>query len=99
MTKVMSAKDLILCLSGELLVDPALLVETIREEEDLTRLVRSYGAGDFTYEQVKDTLKDLFQCFIIGESQAILSLMVAHQELDPPNERERERDYERFFSK
>jgi hypothetical protein len=31
-----------------------------REEEELTRLVRSYGAGDFTYEQVKDTLKDLF---------------------------------------
>ena len=60
MTKVMSAKDLILCLSGELLVDPALLVETIREEEDLTRLVRSYGAGDFTYEEVKDTLKDFF---------------------------------------
>jgi hypothetical protein len=56
----MNIKDLILCLSGELLVDPALLVETIREEEELTRLVRSYGAGDFTYEQVKDTLKDLF---------------------------------------
>ena len=56
----MNIKDLILCLSGELLVDPALLVETIREEEDLTRLIRSYGAGDFTYEQVKDTLKDLF---------------------------------------
>lgn len=58
--KRMSVKDLILCLSGELLVDSALLVETIRGDEDLTRLVRSYGAGDFTYEQVKDTLKDLF---------------------------------------
>ena len=58
--KRMSAGNLILKLSGELLVDPALLVETIREEEDLKRLVRSYGAGDFTYEQVKDTLKDLF---------------------------------------
>jgi hypothetical protein len=57
---VMSAKDLILCLSGELLVDPALLVETIRKEEELTRLVRSYGAGDFTYSQVLDTIKDLF---------------------------------------
>jgi hypothetical protein len=60
MSRPMSAPDLIQCLAGELLVDPALLVETIREEEDLTRLVRSYGAGDFTYEQVKDTLKDLF---------------------------------------
>jgi hypothetical protein len=56
---IMSAKNLILCLSGELLVDPALLVETIREEEELTRLVRSYGAGDFTYQQVLDTLKEL----------------------------------------
>jgi hypothetical protein len=60
MFRPMSAPDLIQCLAGELLVDPALLVETIREEEDLTRLVRSYGAGDFTYKQVKDTLKDLF---------------------------------------
>ena len=60
MSRPMSAPELIQCLAGELLVDPALLVETIREEEELTRLVRSYGAGDFTYEQVKDTLKDLF---------------------------------------
>ena len=60
MSRPMSAPNLIQCLAGELLVDPALLVETIREEEDLTRLVRSYGAGDFTYEKVKDTLKDLF---------------------------------------
>jgi hypothetical protein len=60
MSRPMSAPDLIQCLAGELLVDPALLVETIREEEELTRLVRSYGAGNFTYEQVKDTLKDLF---------------------------------------
>lgn len=59
MNTIMSAKNLILCLSGELLVDPALLVETIREEEELTRLVRSYGAGDFTYQQVLDTLKEL----------------------------------------
>ena len=60
MTKVMSAKDLILCLSGELLVDPALLVETIREEEDLLRVVRSYRSGDFTYADVLDTVKDFF---------------------------------------
>ena len=60
MSRPMSAPNLIQCLAGELLVDPALLVETIREEEELTRLVRSYGAGDFTYQQVKDTLKDLF---------------------------------------
>jgi hypothetical protein len=58
--KRMSASDLILCLSGELLVDPALLVETIREEEDLLRVMRSYSAGDFTYADVLDTVKDFF---------------------------------------
>ena len=56
----MNIKDLILCLSGELLVDPALLVETIREEEDLLRVMRSYSAGDFTYADVLDTVKDFF---------------------------------------
>jgi hypothetical protein len=56
---VMSAKDLILCLSGELLVDPALLLEMVREDQDALRVIRSYGAGDFTYSQVLDTLKEL----------------------------------------
>lgn len=60
MNKPMSAPNLIACLAGDLVVDPALLVETIKEEEDLRRVVRSYGAGDFTYSQVLDTLKDLF---------------------------------------
>lgn len=59
MNTVMSAKDLILCLSGELLVDPALLVEIVKEDQDALRVIRSYGAGDFTYEQVLDTLKEL----------------------------------------
>lgn len=45
-------------LAGELLVDPLLLVEIIKEEEDLLRVVRSYGAGDFTYEEVLDAVKD-----------------------------------------
>jgi hypothetical protein len=58
--KPMSAVMLVQCLAGELLVDPALLVETIKEEEDLLRVVRSYGVGDFTYEQVLDTIKDYF---------------------------------------
>ena len=60
LSKPMSAQNLILCLSGDLLVDPALLVETIREDQDLLRVVKSYGAGDFTYEQVLDTVKDFF---------------------------------------
>ena len=55
----MSAGDLIASLAGELLVDPALLLEMVREDQDAVRVIRSYGAGDFTYEQVLDTLKEL----------------------------------------
>jgi len=58
--KPMSAVSLIQCLAGEMLVEPALMVETIKEDKDLLRVVRSYGAGDFTYEQVLDTIKDYF---------------------------------------
>lgn len=58
--KPMSAVNLIQCLAGEIEIDPALLVETIKEEEDLLRVVRSYGAGDLTYDQVMDTIKDYF---------------------------------------
>jgi len=58
--KPMSSTNLILCLSGELEVDPGLLVETIKEDSDLLRVVRSYGAGDLTYESVLDTLADYF---------------------------------------
>lgn len=55
---IMSAVSLIQCLAGELLADPALLMETIGEEEDLQRVIRSYRMGDFTYSQVLDTVKD-----------------------------------------
>jgi len=58
--KPMSATNLILCLSGEMEIDPGLIVETIKEDPDLMRVIRSYGAGDFTYEQVLDTLADYF---------------------------------------
>jgi hypothetical protein len=54
----MSAPMLIQCLAGDLLADPAIILETIKEEEDLLRVIRSYGAGDFTYEEVLDTVKD-----------------------------------------
>ena len=56
----MSAGDLIASLAGELLVDPALLLEIVKGEEEALRVIRSYGAGDFTYSQVLDTIKDLF---------------------------------------
>ena len=52
----MNGAQLIASLAGELLIEPALLVETIREDEDLVRLFRSYNAGDFTYAQVLETL-------------------------------------------
>jgi hypothetical protein len=54
----MSVSMLIQCLAGDLLADPGIILETIKEEEDLLRVVRSYGAGDFTYEEVLDTVKD-----------------------------------------
>jgi hypothetical protein len=56
----MSATNLILCLSGDMEIDPGLIVETIKEDPDLMRVIRSYGAADFTYEQVLDTLADYF---------------------------------------
>jgi hypothetical protein len=52
MNKPMSAPDLIQCLAGELLTDPALLVETIREEESALAIVRQYGRGQISYEEV-----------------------------------------------
>lgn len=60
LSKPMSATNLILCLSGELEIDPGLIVETIKGESDLMRVVRSYGAGDLSYESVLDTLNDYF---------------------------------------
>lgn len=58
--KPMSSTHLILCLSGDMEIDPGLIVETIKEDQDLMRVVRSYGAGDFTYAQVLDSLADYF---------------------------------------
>lgn len=58
--KPMSSTHLILCLSGDMEIDPGLIVETIKEDPDLVRVIRSYSAGDFTYAQVLDTLADYF---------------------------------------
>ncbi len=58
--KPMRPTHLIQCLAGELEIDPSLLFETIREDEDLLRVVRSYGEGDFTYGEVLDAVKDYF---------------------------------------
>ena len=56
----MSAATLIQCLAGDLMADPGILLETMREDPDLMRVMRSYGAGDFTYAQVLDSLADYF---------------------------------------
>ena len=56
--KTLSAAQLIQCLAGELLTDPGLLLETIKEDQDLMRVCRSYFAGDLTYSAVLDTVKD-----------------------------------------
>jgi hypothetical protein len=56
MTKPMSAPMLIQCLAGELLADPALLVETIKEDDSALAIVRQYGRGRATYEEVRDAV-------------------------------------------
>jgi len=56
MNKPMSAPDLISCLAGELLTDRALLVETIREEESVLAIVRQYGRGQISYEEVREAV-------------------------------------------
>jgi hypothetical protein len=56
--KTLSAAQLIQCLAGELLTDPGLLLETIKEDQDLMRVCRLYFAGNLSYESVLDTVKD-----------------------------------------
>jgi hypothetical protein len=58
--KPLDVVSLIQCLAGELLADPSLLFETIKEEEDLQRIIRSYRLGDFTYYEVLDSFNDYF---------------------------------------
>jgi hypothetical protein len=56
MDTVMSAEDLVLTLSGEHLVTPALIVETIKDNAGLWATVKSYGNGNATYERVSESL-------------------------------------------
>ena len=51
-----SAIDLVLCLSGEHLVDPALIVDTIKSNAGLWAKVREYGKGNSSYESVSESL-------------------------------------------
>jgi hypothetical protein len=52
MKKPMSAENLILCLCGELFTDPNGLVDLIKEDEETRAIVRLYGQGKATYDQV-----------------------------------------------
>jgi hypothetical protein len=55
----MSAVNLIQCLSGELYCDPALLVETIKEDGETLALVRRYGKGEEEYATVLERVSQL----------------------------------------
>lgn len=48
-----------LCLSGELLADPADIVEAIKSDDAMLSLVRQYGKGEATYESVLEALNAL----------------------------------------
>jgi hypothetical protein len=52
----MSAPVLIQCLAGEMDSLPALIVEAIQEDPDTLALVRQYGKGLATYEQVREAV-------------------------------------------
>lgn len=52
-TKPMSAVMLVSCLAGEFFTHPAIMVEAIKEDEEALAIVRQYGKGLATYEEVK----------------------------------------------
>ena len=52
----MSAEMLVRCLAGELDSLPALIVEAIQEDEDTLALVRRYGKGEVTYQEVLEAV-------------------------------------------
>lgn len=58
MSTILSPIALIQCLAGELLVDPALLLETILTDKDLARLAYRYRDADLSYEDLLTILTD-----------------------------------------
>ena len=52
----MPAPTLIQCLAGEMDSLPALIVEAIQEDPDILALVRRYGKGLATYEEVREAV-------------------------------------------
>ena len=56
MTAPMSAVNLVQCLAGEFFSHPSFIVEAIQEDPDTLALVRQYGKGLATYEEVREAV-------------------------------------------
>lgn len=56
MDKPMSAVSLISCLAGEIGSLPDLIVEAIKEDSEVLALVRQYGKGNATYQEVLEAV-------------------------------------------
>ena len=52
----MSAEMLVRCLAGEMYSHPEMILEAIREDEETLALVRQYGRGLATYEEVREAV-------------------------------------------
>jgi hypothetical protein len=52
----MSAVSLVSCLAGEMDSLPDLVLEAIQEDEEVLALVRQYGKGLATYEEVREAV-------------------------------------------
>lgn len=52
----MSAEMLVRCLAGEMYALPEMIVEAIQEDQETLALVRRYGRGLATYEEVREAV-------------------------------------------
>lgn len=52
----MSAENLVLCLAGEMLAHPADIVQAIQEDKKTLALVRKFGNGLASYEEVREAV-------------------------------------------
>ena len=47
---------LVRCLAGEMFAHPADIVEAIQEDQEVLSIVRKYGKGLISYEEVRDAV-------------------------------------------
>lgn len=57
--KPMGAVMLVSCLAGEFFTHPGLLVEIIKEDEEALAIVRQYGKGLASYEEVRAKVSEI----------------------------------------